>query len=615
MNDGGPKAPGLSWLSSGLAVGAAIGGVVATVRSRAGFSYALGLGFDSAVGDLLFWSGVGLLTGGLAWGVRAGLASLGRVRGSGPLASLLAVCPGLAWGGYELNRWLGIHPRQLLSSHALSPNLGIIGAALGAAILLTVLVGRRWGGSGRPLAVAGLVGLLLAGSHAWLFRDGQEKSRPDVLILLIDALRADHVGVYGHARDTTPHLDRLAADGVRFAETVASSTFTKTSIASLFTGRHPYQHGVYWGAWTDADGRVQADLLTERETTLAEHFRERGYLTEAWVQNGHLRRAFGFAQGFVHYRDQQGHSPRINRLFRRFLQRAGQRYPYLAYLHYIDLHDPYQPPNSFRDRFGDPGAPYEGIDLTRWGSYLEAVRGGSERPTEEQLRGWELLYDAQLAAVDAEIGELLDALRAEGRYDETLIVVTSDHGDAFGEHGVISHSTAPYDELVLVPWIVKLPANRFAGKVIESQVALVDLLPTVADAVGLAGGVGAAGCSRWPEIRGGERDGDDCALAISEIAEVEGQEATIGLRRHQRKYIRSHGGREQLFDLALDPEERIDRADDPVFQSELEELRHLAFEILAARQRGAQRIDVDPATLEQLKALGYIGGIDDPNDP
>jgi arylsulfatase A-like enzyme len=404
----------------------------------------------------------------------------------------------------------------------------------------------------------------------------------------------------------------LAKDGVRFESAIAASTFTKTSIASLFTGQYPYEHGVYWGVWRDPSGGVHSDVLPDSSVTLAEAFQRRGYLTEAWVQNSHLRAAFGFGQGFTRYRDQQGHARRINRLFQRFLDRGGRRYPYLAYLHYIDLHDPYRPPAEYRKLFGASGHGYRGIDTDKWGQYLADVRAGTVTVEAERLTEFENLYDAQIRAVDDEIGALVKDLQRRGRYDDTLIVLTSDHGDAFGEHGVISHSTAPYDELVRVPWIIKLPGNRLAGEVVSDQVSLVDVLPTLLDAVGINDLTAISGCSRFPELRGASRPAGECSLAVSEIAEVEGAEATLALRTEQWKYLRFDGGREELYDLTSDPGEQRDlllEIPEVLEHSDFQvvaEFREKAEEILAARSTSRERVEVDALTLEELRALGYL---------
>ncbi|MBZ0113753.1 MAG: sulfatase-like hydrolase/transferase [Thermoanaerobaculia bacterium] len=556
--------------------------------------------------------GIGLAIAVVGWGLGQ-IPALGQHRWGGLVALLVATAPWLALAGYVLNRWLGIRPSQLLSQKALTPNIILILVATFAAVWISRGLGKpqvRW--SWRLLGASLSLVLVLLGLRFTVFGPGQEKARDDVLILLVDALRADRLGAYGYSRETSPAIDRLAADGVRFESAIAASTFTKSSVASLFTGQYPYEHGVYWGVWNDPSGGAHSDVLPDSAVTLAEAFRHRGYLTEAWVQNSHLLAAFGFDQGFVRYRDQQGHAQRINRLFRRFLDRGGNRYPYLAYLHYIDLHAPYRPPAAYRRLFGASGQGYRGIDTEKWGQYLADVRSGTVKVEAERLEEFGNLYDAQIRAVDDEIGALLEDLRKRGRYDDTLIVLTADHGDAFGEHGVISHSTGPYDELVRVPWIVKLPGNRMAGHVVSDQVSLVDVFPTLLDAVGINDVTAVSGCSRFPELRGASRPAGECDVAISEIAEVEGAEATLGLRTERWKYLRFDGGREELYDLQSDPGEQRNlllEIPDVLELSDFQvvvDFRRRAEEILAARNTSRGRVEVDALTLEELRSLGYV---------
>ncbi len=541
-----------------------------------------------------------------------------------PVAAGLAAAPFAALLGLEMNRRWGIRPAEILTSYALARNLGLL-AFCGALYVLVCLVLRRWHPApGRRAwlglaALAAAVGLLNAGVAGAFGRSVEAKARrPDVVVLLIDALRADRLSSDGYRRQTTPAIDGLARDGVLFRQAVAQSTFTKSSVATLFTGRYPYQHGVYWGSLRLSSGQVISDLLREEETTLAEELRKRGYLTAAWVQNSHLRRVMGFAQGFVSYRDSQGSIERIHRAFRPWLRGPGRRYPYFAYLHYIDLHDPYRPEPPYDtlflpegERLGDGGDVYAGIDLDEWGAYLAAVREGRRQPSAAEVEGFEALYDGQLRYIDDQIGELLQELRDLGLYDRSLIVVTSDHGDGFMEHGFISHSTTPYEELVRVPLVVKFPDGRFAGRVVERQVRLVDVMPTVLEAAGARRWPEIAGCSLLPLVEEGEWSrarpsadpGADCDVAVIEIAE-EGAYPVVAVRREGWKYIHHEKRPDELYDLERDPGERVNRlAEGGEVASELE---RIALEVVARRPDPADRVELDEQAVRELKALGYL---------
>ena len=476
--------------------------------------------------------------------------------------------------------------------------------------------------------------LLYAGVAA-AFRAGPlAPDRPNVIVLLIDALRADHLGCYGYGRPTSPAIDALARDGVLFRQTVPASTFTKSSIASLFTGRYPYQHGVYWGSSRENPDKVTSDLLSPRETTLAEVFRGAGYLTTAWVQNSHLRGFMGFGQGFVDYHDQQGDADRINRRFGGWLAGPGRRYPFFSYVHYIDLHDPYRPPPPYDTMFGRYADVYAGVDFAEWGAFLAAVRRGDRKLSPAEVAQLAAYYDGEIRSMDDHVGRILGRLKALALYDRSLIVLTADHGDGFYEHGFISHSTTPYEELVHVPLILKLPGGRFAGRVVEPQVRLVDLFPTLLELAGIrkparvdddgapggSGGEGGAGgelapahhlagCSLVPLIQAGDAPVERparCAMAVIEIAE-EGEAPGVAVRTERWKYIHHEKHEDELYDLALDPGEHHNLLLTGPPGDQAAELRRLALAVVAGRsEQGAEKIELDEKVIRELKALGYL---------
>lgn len=535
------------------------------------------------------------------------------------IAVAVAGAPFVAFAGYRLNRSLAVRPSEILELWALLPNLALL-AGCGLALLIVGvlfhrLVRREGSAPAWPGEAAFALFIVLYAITWFGFRSG-EKNRTDVIVILVDALRADHLGAYGHDRDTSPAIDALAKDGVVFRQAISPSTFTKTSIASLLTGKNPYRHGIYWGNRRLEDDTITADVLADEEKTLAEHLRDAGYLTAAWVQNSHLRAVMGFDQGFVEYHDQQGSIERIHRRVFPWLEGPGRRYGFFTYLHYIDLHDPYLPEPPYDTFFGAPGDVYAGIDLAEWGAYLEAVREGEVEVSEADVESFRLLYDGQLRAIDDEISRLFDHLKSLGLYEEALIVLTSDHGDAFMEHGFISHSFTPYDELVRVPLVVKLPGNRHAGEVIDDQVRLVDVLPTI---LGLVGEkprrLDVDGCDLTSWITAGGRPADApprCEVAVVEIAEGDG-EPTLALRSDRFKYIRRGGDEErgeELYDLLSDPGELENLADalpEDAVPEDAVALKELASALLTQRAAARDRLELDEKTIRELKALGYIG--------
>jgi arylsulfatase A-like enzyme len=533
-------------------------------------------------------------------------------------AAWLAAAPFVAVVGYRLNRARAVKISEILEPWALVPNLWLLtgcGVLWAAACLLLSWAESK--GERRPwgAVTVAVVLALLHGGLAFAYSH-EVKKGPDVLILLVDALRADHLGCYGYDRETSPAIDRLASEGVVFGQAISQSTFTKTSIASLFTGKNPYRHGIYWGQRRLTGDSLTADVLRDEETTLAEAFADAGYLTGAWVQNSHLRRLMGFGQGFMEYHDQQGSIEQIHHAFSRFLSGPARRYSTFAYLHYIDLHDPYRPTPPYDTFFGTPGDVYENVDFSEWGAYLNAVHAGEETLSADDVETLRLLYDGQMRAIDTQIGQLLDELRRQGLYDRTLIVVTADHGDGFMEHGFISHSTTPYDELARVPLVVKFPEGRFAGRKVAAQVRLVDLLPTLLEVAGVAVPDDVDGCNLLPRLTGKAEDEDDsCGLAVIEIAEDDDSAPTLALRNERFKYIHrpgsgdsgsgDSGSGDELYDLVEDPGEQQNLV--YLREDDAKPLRELARRLVEQRQTEVESLALDSEMIRQLKALGYVG--------
>lgn len=439
--------------------------------------------------------------------------------------------------------------------------------------------------------------------------------RPDVIILVIDALRADHLSCDGYQRDTTPAIDRFAEDSVRFSQAISQSTFTGCSIASLFTGRYPHRHGLYWGSLMDTgEETVSAHILGEGEVTIAEILKKHGYDTGAWLHNRMLRQGLGFDQGFDVYHEQrgskQGSTAKLSRQFLAWAVAPSPRErPFFAYLHVLDLHDPYLPPPPFDTRYGSFSDVYSEKDLSHWGKFLHGVEEGRRELSKAELDQLIALYDGELRFIDNEIGQFLRLLRDANLYDRSLIILTADHGDGFMEHGFLSHSRAPYDELCHVPLIIKFPGQRHAGHVVASQVRLIDIMPTVLDVVGVNDGdrpemdgaslVSLTAGPRWLQAR---KPLD--RPAITEIL-LKGERLTVAVRDGHYKFIMRQGGPDEFYDLKRDPGEKLNLAGSagPVEKR----LQDQALRVINERSQGqSSKAPVDAKTLEDIRALGYV---------
>jgi arylsulfatase A-like enzyme len=402
------------------------------------------------------------------------------------------------------------------------------------------LTGRRWldlelALPGHPdeavelelaLLGEGEVGL----SQPMLLAPGAPGPAPHVIVYLIDCLRADHVGAYGYARPTTPHIDALARDGVVFEQAWACASWTKPSVSCLFTG----QPGVVHGA------RTIDDALDTGVPTLAEAFGAAGYETAAFVDNPFVSaEAFGLTRGFDrvgralvaprkrNINSLEGDALRLHRALLPWLEtRARQRY--LLYAHSLDLHAEYRPRPPWTRLFAQgPGAPRD-IDL----------------------------YDAELRANDEAFGLLVAWLKAQGLYDRTLIVVTADHGEQFGERGAWRHGHTLDQGLLRVPLIVKPPGAARRGRRVREPVTLIDLAPTLLDLAGVErpAGLGAPGLRAALDGRGAP------ARRVLFAEQLSPKEALYAARDARFKAVQQFLPRpaRALFDLRADPDETRD---------------------------------------------------------
>lgn len=439
--------------------------------------------------------------------------------------------------------------------------------------------------------------------------DSSKKNEPlNIIVILVDALRADHLGCYGYHRPTSPNIDRFAQNAVIFSQAISQSSFTKTSIASLFTGEYPYNHQVYWGNREDTENTITSDVLSQEEETLAELLLQNGFITSAWVHNHHLKPYMGFGQGFTQYNYLEYSIEWMNKKILPWLNEYGIHFNSFSYIHYIDLHDPYRPKPPYDTLYGKYSDFYSKIDFEQWGSYLHKIREKQITLEKKEIEQLIAYYDGLINYVDNEIGRLFEELKRMGIYDRSLIILTADHGDAFMEHDFISHSTIPYDELLRVPLIVKFPHSRYAGKVIEEQVRLVDIKPTIIDLLNLESTKESDGFSLLYFLDPRYTDGREVTfpkVAISEIAEKDTY-PIISIRTDSLKYLHFQNKEDEMYNLKLDPSEQINLID--IEKQQAQNFKRIAMEIVEHRgnNKDRRKIVLDKESIEKLKALGYI---------
>jgi arylsulfatase A-like enzyme len=422
--------------------------------------------------------------------------------------------------------------------------------------------------------------------------------RPNIVMISLDTLRADHLGCYGYHRPTSPNIDRFAEGAFLFERCIAPSSTTLPSHASVFTGLHPSVHGSEEG--------LLGPPVAERERTLAEVAREDGYLTAAYTEGGFVSSALGFAQGFGVYSDGVGPG-RVEETFDDALDwlESYRRLPSFVFVHTYQVHTPYTPPARFAQMFDE--------------NYRES---GSARPrqarSEEDRIRCEARYDGEIAYTDEVLGEFLEQLEMMELLDNTVLVIFSDHGEEFWEHGGIEHGVTLYDEVLHVPLIIKLAEEDPPSGRLDRQVSLTDLYATVTELLG-AGDAAPPDCmSLLPLVRGsGTRY--DRRVVVSQICHRDSvsEPRTCewrwrSVRTDTEKYIKIEKRRkEELYDLSGDPGEKNDiSAENEQGLLQYRALVDTFLEVVSAgREPPSAEQRVAPLTEERkrrLKALGYM---------
>ncbi len=420
------------------------------------------------------------------------------------------------------------------------------------------------------------------------------KEKPHIFIFLIDGCHTFHLGVYGYHRDTSPHIDRLAKDGVIFDNAYANATFTRSSVATLFTGFYPHRHKL----------RILTNRLPKGLFMLPEFLKKTGYKTALLTEAGNISKFFGFSQGVDHYRKvfRRWDDPRYleNNTFKFFNEWLTTRGALFTYVHYRAPHFPIVPPPPFLDMYKEKKY---GVKHDRLIFHLKELGEKGYAFTPEEVRDIIADYDSSIRYVDAEVGKLIDTLKTKGLYHSSFIVFTSDHGEALYEHGYWGHGTTVYDEASRVPLIVKFPAEMKLNGRIETIVQLADIFPTIAALFGE---------NRYFDGRNlleaikTQKVDDSFAFSISF-----GTPPTIGIRWRSWHYIiYLHNNREELFNLKTGPLENVaglKENGDLVTFFRAKFLHWLyPFDNL---ERTSQSVDLKKLPKEEyenLKSLGYI---------
>ncbi|MCL5671023.1 MAG: sulfatase [Acidobacteria bacterium] len=412
---------------------------------------------------------------------------------------------------------------------------------------------------------------------------------PNIILITLDTVRADHLSSYGYSRETTPHLDQFAQEGVLFENAIAPASWTLASHASIFTGLLPHQQGADWTV-----------PLGPGPHTLAEVLRSRGYETAGFTANTYCEKVWGLGRGFETYNDNNDSlrqnlaqtfvgEAMVQPLYQDFCRydvfyrrdarqlngsifrwfRCRTKRPYFLFINYFDAHDPYLTSRSYNHRFGSVSTP-----LMR-SVHLEADRRQpSERLSASAQAAVVSGYDNCLAYLDNQVGRFLQRLRQSPGWQNTIVIITADHGEEFGEHGYYGHGYDLYREVLHVPLIIVGPEVP-RGVRIQNPVGILELFSTVLD---MAGG-GNTPFSRYSLARFWNpafkpQPFDDAVVSeVDHFVIQEKGDAMISLTTPQWQYIYDSAGRQQLYRWTTDPREQSNLATSPGEQATLTDLR------------------------------------------
>jgi arylsulfatase A-like enzyme/tetratricopeptide (TPR) repeat protein len=421
-------------------------------------------------------------------------------------------------------------------------------------------------------ATLGILVYFLVISHGKNKIDLSAAPSYNVLLITLDTTRADHLGCYGYKPAKTPNLDRLAREGIRFARVYCPAPLTLPSHASIMTGLYPVMHGV----------RNNGHDLPSGIRTLAEILKGQGYSTAAFVSSFSVDSRFGLDRGFDVYDDTfRSESPfktqnaerRAEETFARFsrwLETNGKN-RFFGWVHYYDPHVPYDPPSPYKEEFdGDP-------------------------------------YDGEIAYMDQYVGAVLERLKETGALERTIVVIAGDHGEGLGDKVELGHGIFLYEETIKVPLILYNPAVFLRSQIIENQVRLVDIAPTILEIIGLKNeAAGMAGQSLVARLRGKSRKDLDSLVETFYPRENFGWSELVGLVSGRWKYIQSP--RPELYDMKKDPGEREDLYSSSAGKAgELKKRLEQELLGLSTGDRSAGgRTGVRPEDQERLRSLGYV---------
>jgi arylsulfatase A-like enzyme len=450
--------------------------------------------------------------------------------------------------------------------------------------------------------------------------------KPNVIFVLVDTLRADRLGRYGRTPSITPNMDALGEEGVIFERAIAQAPWTQPSIASMFSSFNPSVHRVFSYRQISAspqDAAQKVAVFSERFKTLVECLKEAGYATAGINANPFVLQKYGFAQGFDHYDSSMASQKSlasgdvVNDAAVAWLAQRDTRKPFFLYLHYMDVHGPYNAGPEFLDDLLDE------VERSPQKQLLTALQRnglgylGKLPPNCPNLQRhrrltrfreyWIARYESGVREFDHHFGELRTKLKEMGLWEDSYIVLTSDHGEALCEHDFWSHGFSTHHTDLHVPLVLRWPGELPEGRWVSGTVRLIDVMPTLLDQLTLPVPAGIQGVSLTSVIEG--KPLDEPLPALAEGVKVGPKQRAVYVDTW-KLMVTLETGRKQLFDLYNDYHEYVDlslserdRVDSLV--AVLEEQAELNDRLAIEYATGQTTVPAEQ--LERLKELGYVG--------
>ncbi len=446
-----------------------------------------------------------------------------------------------------------------------------------------------------------------------LYRKKEPEKTKNVILISLDSLRRDYIGIYRGEKGFTPEIDRLSEDSVVFENAYSSAPWTIPSHLSMLSGLNPNSHGA----------NTFPDKVPSFVRTIPQILREKGYLTFAYTGGGLLSANFGFSNGFNYYKEWDGSElpdsskPVFERVDKFISSNKGKNF--FLFLHTYQFHDPLESPEDIQDKV------LKGEKLLWKGISISKLIGGGKgtyKPLKEkEIESIKFLAKAEIRTIDEHlIGPLVKKLKDEGIYDQTMIIITSDHGDEFFDHGGWQHSHTLYNELIRVPLIIKFPYQKFKGKKITRNVRLIDIAPTILDVLKFnPEKYSMDGRSLIPVIKGQEKKERKCFSEIYYDPERPHIPWRVSLVYGDYKLIVNQiiHDWEKFFEYnppPLNPFELYNLRNDPYEKNNLyyekNEIAQSLFEMIKEYKKKippkAEKGTIEEELREKLRALGYI---------